>query len=88
MSLERKDLRTVFTQSKTVDAIVRNEILTWLNRCDRLTTRVPYASVSRNYGSVPHGWQGSAYDTGGAGRCAVKVSVALKAAGMSFTGFN
>jgi hypothetical protein len=49
---------------------------------------VQYAAVIRNYGNVPVGWTGSEYDTGGAGRCAVKVSKALKAARMSFSGFT
>ncbi|MGM0488026.1 MAG: T6SS effector amidase Tae4 family protein [Planctomycetota bacterium] len=31
---------------------------------------------------------GREYDTGGAGRCAVKVSKALKAAGLSFTSYS
>jgi len=87
-SLERQDLRTIFSQSKSIDPAVRNEILTWLTRCDRLATRAPYTSASRNYGNVPNGWQGSEYDTGGAGRCAVKVAIALKAAGLSFSGYS
>ncbi len=64
---ERKDLRHVFGTSKTIDASVRREVLAWLDRCDRLSTRLRYSSVSRNYGGVPAGWVGSAYDTGGAG---------------------
>lgn len=33
------------------------------------------------HGIVPQGWRGSAYDTGGAGACAVKLSRALKLGG-------
>lgn len=85
---ERQDLRVLFSRSQSVDAAVKADILKWLDRCDRLSVRLRYADVSRNYGDVPPGWRGSVYDTGGGGSCAVRLCKALKAAGMNFANYK